>query len=210
MWLDDLGVVGASTWCLTLVHGVWVETVLEVAGAPRVRDGSLSDAERVNTIAVRPIGAGWVLAVEFNGWLGFVGRQDDFLVELSAGGAVACAAWCTVNSEGVTYVPDPETVVRYQPTRAHVEGVDSPALHTRLTEAGLLTDNDTSRGERIAGAVTAFTGVVLRQDVLVSGGWFVGVGQPDRVLAAQHTSRTDPPATSRWPDPGDLRSDGSL
>jgi hypothetical protein len=210
MWLDDLGVVGASTWCLTLVRDVWAEAVLELAGAPRIRDGSLTDAERVNTIAVRPISAGWVLAVELNGWLGFVGRQDDFLVELTANGAVTCAAWCTVNNEGVTYVPDPETVLRYQPMRARVDGVTPPDVLARLTAAGLLTDNNTSRGERIAGAVTAFTGIVLHQDVLVSDEWLVGVGQPDRVRAGQHTSRTDPRATSLWPDPADLQSGDPL
>ncbi|MBP2333921.1 hypothetical protein [Saccharothrix coeruleofusca] len=207
MWLDDLGVVGASTWCLTLVRDLWAEEVLELAGAPVVRDGSLADAERVNMIAVRPVGAAWSLAVEFNGWLGFVGNQDDLLVELSANGATACSAWSTPNNEGVVYVPAPDSVVRYHPSRRQLDGPISPAMLARMTDTGILADADdgTSLGDRMVTAISVFTGIFLDQEFLVADDWVVGVGHPDRVREAIRRSGPGSRTGSRWPDAADLR-----
>lgn len=207
MWLDDLGVVGASTWCLTLVRDLWAEEVLELAGAPVVRDGSLADAERVNMIAVRPIGAGWSLAVELNGWLGFVSRQEDFLVELSAAGATACSAWSTPNNEGVSYVPDPDSVVRYHPSRRQVEGPVAPDVLGRMRDSGIISDvdDDTSLGDRMVAAISVFTGIFLEQEFLVADDWVVGVGDPERVREAIIVVKSGSPVGFRWPHADDLR-----
>jgi hypothetical protein len=208
MWLDNLGVVGASTWCLTLVRGRWAEEVLELVGAPRIREGSLADAEQVNVVAVRPIGDGWTLALEYNGWLGFVCRQEEVLAELSADGSTACAAWSTANNEKVIYAVDGRVVARYHPAGQRFDGPIPPDLLHRMTDAGLRhADDSTSINDRILTAMATLTGVVLHEGMLMDAGWLVGVGLPVRVrdtLRQQANSR----AMTRWPDTEDFQLDG--